>query len=99
MISDSNQIISRRGCMFVLSSPSGAGKTTLSRHLLQRDTHIHLSISVTTRPQRPGEIQGTHYHFVSEAEFNRMRTAGELLEHAYIFSHFYGTPRGPVEDA
>lgn len=91
--------IARRGLMLVLSSPSGAGKTTISRELLKRDSALSLSISATTRPKRPAETDGDDYFFVGEDEFNRMIEAGEFLEHANIFGHFYGTPRGPVEEA
>jgi guanylate kinase len=83
----------------VLSSPSGAGKTTLSRMLLADDKKVVLSISVTTRPKRPGEIDGRHYHFISKARFERMVEKGELLEFATVFGHSYGTPRAPVEKA
>jgi guanylate kinase len=91
--------VARRGLMLVLSSPSGAGKTTLSRLLLKADPGVELSISVTTRPQRPGELAGRDYHFVEAKRFAFMRDAGELLEWAQVFGHFYGTPRVPVEQA
>ena len=91
--------IARRGLMLVLSSPSGAGKTTISRELLKRDSALSLSISATTRPKRPAETDGDDYLFVSEDEFNKMAEAGEFLEHANVFGHFYGTPRAPVEEA
>jgi guanylate kinase len=91
--------VARRGLMLVLSSPSGAGKTTLSRLLLEADPGVELSISVTTRPQRPGEIAGHDYHFVAANRFIAMRDAGELLEWAQVFGHSYGTPRAPVEQA
>ena len=91
--------VARRGLMLVLSSPSGAGKTTLSRRLLEADPEVELSISVTTRPQRPGEIAGHDYHFVEASRFAAMRDAGELLEWAQVFGNFYGTPRAPVERA
>jgi len=87
----------RRGLMLVLSSPSGAGKTTLSRRLSQSDPNTSLSISVTTRPPRPDEADGDDYIFVSEEEFARMIEAGELLEYATVFGHSYGTPRPAVE--
>jgi guanylate kinase len=90
--------IARRGLMLVLSSPSGAGKTTLSRLLLD-DPAVTLSISVTTRAQRPGEIDGEHYHFLDRARFEAMEKNGELLEWAEVFGHRYGTPRPPVERA
>jgi guanylate kinase len=91
--------IKRRGLMLVLSSPSGAGKTTLSRELLARDPGITLSISATTRPRRPGETNGVDYFFVSEERFQEMVAAEEFLEHALVFGHRYGTPRAPVEQA
>jgi len=90
--------VDRRGMMFVLSSPSGAGKSTLSRMLLE-DPGAELSISVTTRPQRPGEIEGQHYHFIDKARFDAMVRNGELLEWAHVFGNFYGSPRAPVEKA
>ena len=89
--------IARRGLMLVLSSPSGAGKTTLSRKLLESDPGVELSISVTTRKQRPGEVDGRDYHFVDAARFDAMAENGELLEWARVFGHRYGTPRAPVE--
>ncbi|AWJ87712.1 guanylate kinase (plasmid) [Azospirillum sp. TSH58] len=94
-----NAKISRRGLMLVLSSPSGAGKTTISRRLLDRDPGITLSVSVTTRPMRPGEQPGVHYYFVDMPEFDRMAGQGELLEHARVFGNCYGTPRHAVETA
>lgn len=87
----------RRGLMLVLSSPSGAGKTTISRLLLDRDANLALSISATTRAPRPGEKDGRDYFFVSDAEFQRMVDAGAFLEHADVFDHRYGTPRERVE--
>lgn len=95
---ESNRI-ERRGLMLVLSSPSGAGKTTISRLLLERDDEISLSVSVTTRPKRPGEVEGRDYHFVDLTEFNLMLNRQQLLEHAKVFDHYYGTPRGAVEEA
>jgi guanylate kinase len=91
------QPIKRRGLMLVLSSPSGAGKTTISRALLERDGNLSLSISATTRPMRPGEKEGVHYHFVDQRAFGRMVTEGALLEHALVFGNSYGTPRAPVD--
>ncbi len=91
--------VARRGTMLVLSSPSGAGKTTLSRMLLEVDPAVELSVSVTTRPQRPGEVDGRHYHFIDPSRFDAMVRQGELLEWADVFSHRYGTPRAPVEAA
>jgi guanylate kinase len=85
--------------MFVLSSPSGAGKTTISRKLLEQDRNIRMSVSVTTRAMRPGEVDGQDYSFVSREEFSRMTLNRELLEHAQVFDHYYGTPRKPVEQA
>ncbi|HXX02939.1 MAG TPA: guanylate kinase, partial [Xanthobacteraceae bacterium] len=85
--------------MLVLSSPSGAGKTTLSRMLLKADRGVELSISVTTRPRRRGEVDGRDYHFIDLARFRKMVKAGELLEWAEVFAHCYGTPRRPVEKA
>jgi guanylate kinase len=93
------QAIARRGLMLVLSSPSGAGKTTLSRKLLEADPGVELSVSVTTREQRPGEIDGRDYHFIDAARFDAMVKGGELLEWAQVFGHRYGTPRAPVEVA
>jgi guanylate kinase len=94
-----NRPIVRRGLMLVLSSPSGAGKTTLSRLLLAEDKSIELSISVTTRPRRPGEVGGRHYHFIGADRFTAMMRGGDLLEWAEVFGHRYGTPRIPVERA
>jgi guanylate kinase len=91
--------VERRGLMFVLSSPSGAGKTTISRLLLERESNISLSVSVTTRPPRPGEVDGTDYFFIDPTAFNLMLNRQELLEHAKVFDHYYGTPKGPVEEA
>lgn len=88
---------SRRGLIFILSSPSGAGKSTLARHLLATDPELEMSVSVTTRPPRPGEVDGKDYHFISRERFDRMREAGELLESATVFENGYGTPRKPVE--
>lgn len=87
----------RRGVMFVISSPSGAGKSALSRLLLQSDKDISLSVSVTTRPRRPSEVDGVHYHFLSVKAFDALRDRGDLLEWAEVHGNFYGTPRGPVE--
>jgi guanylate kinase len=91
--------ITRRGMMLVLSSPSGAGKTTLSRMLLEADPNIEMSISVTTRRPRAGEVDGRDYHFIDAARFEAMKQGGELLEWARVFDNWYGTPRRPVEDA
>ncbi len=89
----------RRGLMFVLSSPSGAGKTTLARELMSKTTGLQMSVSVTTRPMRPGEVEGTDYFFIDKKRFDAMVKNNELLEHAPVFDHFYGTPRAPVEAA
>ncbi len=91
--------ITRRGLMLVLSSPSGAGKTTITRGLLERDEGISMSVSVTTRPKRPDEVAGVDYYFVDPTDFNLMMNRDELLEYAKVFGHYYGTPRGPVEQA
>ena len=91
--------IARRGLMMVLSSPSGAGKTTLSRALLAADPDLALSVSVTTRPPRPGEKDGVDYAFITPEAFSTMVDEGELLEHAEVFDHHYGTPRAPVMDS
>lgn len=91
--------IPRRGLLLVMSSPSGAGKTTLSRKLLEADANIAMSVSVTTRKPRPGEVDGRDYHFISQTRFEQMIAAGELLEWATVFGNSYGTPRKPVEEA
>jgi guanylate kinase len=91
--------IRRRGVMLVLSSPSGAGKTTISRLLLQRDQQLAMSVSLTTRAKRPGEVEGVDYYFVDADGFRGSVERGELLEHARVFGNFYGTPRAPVEQA
>lgn len=91
--------IQRRGLMLVLSSPSGAGKTTLSRQLLENDSQIQLSVSFTTREKRPGEKDGLDYRFIDTASFRGMIERGEFLEHARVFDHYYGTPSAPVEAA
>ena len=89
----------RRGVMLVLSSPSGAGKSTISRTLLEGDDQLSLSVSATTRPPRPVEIDGVHYFFVDQGKFDDMITNGEFLEHATVFGNSYGTPRAPVDAA
>lgn len=89
----------RRGILFVVSSPSGAGKSTISRMLLEADAGLEMSVSATTRPPRPGEIDGRDYHFVDLERFRAMVADGEFLEWAHVFGHRYGTPRGPVETA
>ena len=83
--------------MFILSSPSGAGKTTVARRLLAEDGAIAMSVSVTTRPMRPGEVEGRDYHFVDKAEFDRMVHDGELIEWAEVFGNFYGTPKAQIK--
>ena len=93
------QGVERRGLMFVLSSPSGAGKSTLARLLIERMPDLSMSVSVTTRPQRPGEIGGRHYHFIDKERFDAMAKNRELLEYATVFGNHYGTPRRPVEEA
>ena len=91
--------LERRGLLFVLSSPSGAGKSTLSRMLLDKDENISLSVSYTTRPPRPGEVEGKHYHFTDVATFKQMAADDEFLEWAHVFGNRYGTPKTPVEEA
>lgn len=91
-------MLARRGLLLVLSSPSGAGKTTLSRRLLEADPGLEMSVSVTTRTPRPGEVDGRDYFFVDAARFEAMRKGGALLEWARVFDNHYGTPRGWVEE-
>ena len=98
MLFPENDRIHRRGIMLVLSSPSGAGKTTISRRLLERDSNLVMSVSATTRPKRPGEVAGRDYRFVDLTEFNLMVNRQELFEFAKVFDHYYGTPRAPVEE-
>ena len=88
--------LARRGLLFILSSPSGAGKTTISRMLLDADQEIRLSVSVTTRPPRPGEVHGVHYSFVDDATFDRMVEEDDFYEWAHVFGHRYGTPKGAI---
>ena len=97
--SELDAALGRRGLLIVLSSPSGAGKSTLSRMLMESDPRITMSVSATTRPRRPGEEEGVHYHFVDDAEFDRMLEAGEFVEWAPVFGYRYGTPKSPVKDA
>ncbi|MBM3553998.1 MAG: guanylate kinase [Alphaproteobacteria bacterium] len=94
---DGTVAIPRRGLMFVMSSPSGAGKTTISRRLLSLEPDLAMSISVTTRPPRPREVDGQDYFFIDRARYDAMVAGGEMLEHAEVFGNCYGTPRGPVE--
>lgn len=89
----------RTGLLIILSSPSGAGKSTLARRLIDWDPSLSFSVSATTRPARPAEIDGQHYHFIAREDFARMAGAGEMLEHAEVFGNLYGTPRAPVEAA
>jgi guanylate kinase len=89
----------RRGLLVVLSSPSGAGKSTISRLLLEADPNMTMSVSATTRPMRPGEVNGVDYHFVDEVEFNRLIEADEFAEWAYVFDHLYGSPKEPIKEA
>ncbi len=96
MQTDTN--VNRRGLMLVLSSPSGAGKTTLARRLLESDPHLSMSVSATTRPPRPGEVDGVDYHFMDAQGFGEMRNRDALLEWAKVFDYYYGTPRAPVEE-
>ena len=89
----------RRGLLIILSSPSGAGKSTLARRLMAWDPTLAFSVSATTRTPRPGEIDGEHYHFLTEPAFKAMVADGAMLEHAHVFGHFYGSPAGPVRAA
>src|SRR5215470_5648019 len=91
--------VTRRGMMLVLSSPSGAGKTTLSRKLLEAHPDLVMSVSATTRPPRTGEVDGRDYHFIGAARFEAMKQGGVLLEWAHVFGQSYGTPRRPVDEA
>jgi guanylate kinase len=95
MVTDTDTL-HRRGLMFILSSPSGTGKTTIARRLLEHDGHIRMSVSVTTRPIRPGEVDGRDYHFVSQEQFDRMVEGGELMEWATVFGNSYGTPKAQI---
>jgi guanylate kinase len=97
-MSDPEKSIQRRGVMLVLSSPSGAGKTTIAQRLLKLDGNLNLSVSVTTRPRRPGEVDGKDYHFIDRPKFDTLVAENALLEHAVVFDNCYGTPRGPVFD-
>ncbi|MDD7971259.1 guanylate kinase [Roseinatronobacter alkalisoli] len=91
--------MTRRGLLIILSSPSGAGKSTLAKRLMAWDPSIRFSVSATTRAPRPGEVDGRDYYFRTRAEFTAMIDAGEMLEHAEVFGNFYGSPKGPVENA
>lgn len=99
MHADSGLVVSRRGLMLVLSSPSGAGKSTISREILANDTELVMSVSATTRPPRPGEVEGQHYYFVEIPQFETMVANDQFLEYAKVFDNYYGTPRPPVEAA
>ena len=94
-----SETLNRRGLMFVLSSPSGAGKTTISRKLLASDDNLQMSVSVTTRPQRPGEVDGKDYHFAARADFDQMVDEDAFLEYAEVFGNCYGTPRAQIDAA
>ncbi len=94
--SHSHQYLARRGLMFILSSPSGAGKTTISRMMLMADEQIRLSVSATTRPRRDGEVDGIDYHFVTDTRFDAMVEADDFYEWAHVFGHRYGTPKGHI---
>lgn len=96
---NSDDRLHRRGLMFILSSPSGAGKTTLSRMLLTKDAEIKLSVSATTRPPRAGEVDGVHYHFVTPERFQAMIDEDDFYEWAEVFGHRYGTPKGAIRAA
>ena len=89
----------RRGLLIILSSPSGAGKSTLAHRLMDWDDTLSFSVSATTRSPRPGEVDGKDYHFQDQTVFKSMVAEGEMLEHAYVFGNFYGSPKGPVEAA
>ena len=89
----------RRGLLIILSSPSGAGKSTLAKRLMKWDPSISFSVSATTRAPRPGEVDGEDYYFLSEEEFKRQVSNGEMLEHAHVFGNFYGSPQAPVQEA
>ena len=95
----SGEMGGRRGLLLILSSPSGAGKTTLTRMLMEWDPTMRFSVSATTRAARPGEVDGREYYFRSRTEFEAMKDAGEMLEHAEVFGNFYGSPKAPVQAA
>lgn len=91
--------MARTGLLIILSSPSGAGKSTLARRLMEHDTELAFSVSATTRPPRPGEIHGQHYHFIDAADFAALIEGDQMLEHAEVFGNLYGSPRASVEEA
>ena len=95
-VSDNGELVGRRGLMLVLSSPSGAGKTTIARRILAEDALLELSVSATTRQRRPGEVEGKDYHFVTSSDFQIMINESALLEYAKVFDNYYGTPSSPV---
>lgn len=99
MLNQDMNLLKRRGLMLVLSSPSGAGKTSVSRAILKSEPDVHLSVSWTTRAPRPNEDDGHHYHFVDHDTFHNQITSGNFLEYALVFGQYYGTPRQPVEEA
>ena len=94
---ESIEQVRRRGMLFILSSPSGAGKTTLAKRLMEADPDVTLSVSATTRNPREGEVDGVDYHFVTKEAFSKMVVEGDMLEHATVFDNYYGSPRAPVE--
>ncbi|MEO9461246.1 MAG: guanylate kinase [Marinomonas sp.] len=98
-MADQSSLLHRRGLLFILSSPSGAGKTTISRKLLGADEQIKLSVSATTRPPREGEVDGLHYQFVSDSDFDRMVEEDDFYEWAHVFDNRYGTPKGAIREA
>ncbi len=98
-MADAAPAMPRRGLLIILSSPSGAGKSTLARRLMDWDPSLQFSVSATTRAPRPGEIDGEHYHFLTESAFKQMVADGAMLEHAHVFGHFYGSPLAPVAKA
>ena len=91
-------MVDRRGLLIILSSPSGAGKSTLARRLMAWDEGLQFSVSATTRAPRPGEVDGREYFFLSEEAFKQQVAEGQMLEHAFVFGNFYGSPAGPVRD-
>ena len=98
-MNETDNLIGRRGLMLVLSSPSGAGKTSIARRLLEEDAALEMSVSATTRKRRPGEVEGQDYHFVDRDSFHIMINNREFLEYAKVFDHYYGTPEGAVMTA